>query len=439
LIGLEQAPDAYFEGIMQFSLSRKVILASAIALATQASLVQAAGYGINEQSASYLATGFAGRASNAINGAIASSNPAGISFLDGRQVSAGADVILKGGKFSNGVHTSPFNPNAPATTKDFQKTSFVPFGYFSMPVNDKWSVGLAGYAPYGIELDYEDNWAGVWFGDITSVQVMALQATASYKVREDLAIGFGLIGAHVKGKLTSRPFGAQGTIEGDDNTLAWNIGALWNVTDQTALGLAYHSTYKFNLKGSYSVAGSPLPSLVPNVTQDAGLRIVMPEKVMLSVTHKFNDQWTVMADATWTRWTRFQEFDVTNPAGGPSHNYVPMNWKDTWALSLGASYQLNNQWLLRAGYMFDQSPVTNETRTVRSPDANRNWFTLGANWALSDNLNVDLAYAYVKLQDGTISEQKYDGPNQPSTDYGFITGNYASGSHILGAQLNWKF
>ena len=421
---------------MQFSLSRKVILASAIALASQVSLVQAAGYGINEQSASYLGTGFAGRASNAVNAAIASANPAGISFVDGRQVSAGADIILKGGEFTNGKHT--LSPNAPTTTSDFQKTSFVPFGYFVMPVDDQWSFGFAGYAPYGIELDYEDNWAGKWFGDVTSVQVMALQATASYKIREDLAIGFGLIGAHVKGKLTSRPITAStlGTIEGDDNTLAWNIGALWNVNEQTALGLAYHSTYKFNLQGDYTVTGAPIPAL--NKTQDAGLRIVMPEKVMLSATHKFDSQWTIMADATWTRWSRFREFNVTNPSGG-SHNYVPMNWKDTWALSFGTSYQLNSQWLLRAGYMYDQSPVTNETRTVRSPDANRNWFTLGANWTLADNLNVDLAYAFVKLQDGTINEQKYSGPNQPTSSYGFITGNYSSGSHIVGAQLNYKF
>ena len=146
-----------------------------------------------------------------------------------------------------------------------------------------------------------------------------------------------------------------------------------------------------------------------------------------------------MADVTWTRWTRFQEFDVTNPAGGPSHNYVPMNWQDTWALSLGTSYQLNNQWQLRAGYMFDESPVTNATRTVRSPDANRNWFTFGANWTLSDNMNVDLAYAYVKLQDGTINEKKYKEEGVVDPTYGIISGSYSSGSHILGAQLNYKF
>ncbi len=419
---------------MQFQLSRKVILASAIALASQVSFVQAAGYGINEQSASYLGTGFAGRASNAIDASISATNPAGISFVNGRQVSAGADVILEGGEFT-GTHTT----RGDGSTKDFQKTSFVPFGYFAMPVDEKWSFGLAGYAPYGIELDYANEWIGAGFGDKTSVQVINLQGTMSYKFTDDFAVGFGLIGSHVKGELTSRPFNADATIEGDDNTIAWNIGALWNVSEKTSLGLAYHSKLDFTLEGDYTIENSPLPSLVPNGVKGVELSITMPEKLMASATHKIDEQWTVMADVTWTRWSRFEEFNVMNAQDSSSEYYVPMNWTDTWALSLGTSYQLDDQWLLRAGYMFDESPVNDENRTVRSPDANRNWFTLGANWKAAENMSVDLAYAYVKLQDGAITEQKYDGPNDPSPALGTITGSYSSGSHIIGAQLNYKF
>lgn len=411
---------------MQFQLSRKVILASAIALASQVSFVQAAGYGINEQSASYLGTGFAGRASNAIDASISATNPAGISFVDGRQISAGADVILEGGDF-NGSLDPAMGPVEYGSTDGFQKTSFVPFGYFVMPVDDKWSFGLAGYAPYGIELDYEDGWVGQSFAKKTSVQVMNIQGTVSYKFNDDVSVGFGLIGSHVKGELTSKAYGLiDGNIEGDDNTVAWNIGTIWNVTDATTLGLAYHSKLDFKLGGTYTTSISP--------EENVSLSIVMPEKLMASATHKLDDQWTVMADVTWTRWSRFKEFDVVKSDGSGSAYYVPMNWDDTWALSLGTSYQLNDQWLLRAGYMFDESPVSDEFRTARSPDANRNWFTFGANWNIADNMNVDFAYAYVKLKDGAISEVSHGG-----LDYGLLEGTFSSSSHILGAQLNYLF
>ena len=260
---------------MQFQLSRKVILASAIALASQVSFVQAAGYGINEQSASYLGTGFAGRASNAIDASISATNPAGISFVDGRQISAGADVILEGGDF-NGSLDPAMGPVEYGSTDGFQKTSFVPFGYFVMPVDDKWSFGLAGYAPYGIELDYEDGWVGQSFAKKTSVQVMNIQGTVSYKFNDDVSVGFGLIGSHVKGELTSKAYGLiDGNIEGDDNTVAWNIGTIWNVTDATTLGLAYHSKLDFKLGGTYTTSISP--------EENVSLSIVMPEKLMASV------------------------------------------------------------------------------------------------------------------------------------------------------------
>ncbi|ELU06343.1 hypothetical protein CAPTEDRAFT_89805, partial [Capitella teleta] len=401
----------------------------------------AAGYGINEQSASYLGTGFAGRASNAIDASISSSNPAAISFVEGTQVSVGADVILEGGSFNGGYTRN--GSTTSGSTEDFQKTAFVPFGYFVMPIDEKWSFGLAGYAPYGIELDYENNWAGNYFGDKTSVQVMNLQGTLSYKFTDDFSVGFGLIGSHVKGELTQKSWivpgvvDADAIVEGDDNTLGWNIGALWNINTSTAVGFAYHSKLDFTLEGDFTLenitGGSP-DSKLP-----ARLEITMPEKAMASVTHKLDDQWTVMADVTWTRWSRFQEFDVTtsSPAVG---SYVPMNWKDTWALSLGGSYQLDDQWLLRAGYMFDESPVSDDNRTVRSPDANRNWLTFGANWKLAENMNVDFAYAYVMLQDGSISEGKHSGPSTPADPaYGTIAGTYSSSSHILGAQLNYLF
>ncbi|WP_299725736.1 outer membrane protein transport protein [uncultured Endozoicomonas sp.] len=422
-------------------------------MASQVSFVQAAGYGINEQSASYLGTGFAGRASNAIDASISATNPAGISFLEGgRQISVGADVILEGGSF-DGEYTRPRqigsgNITTDAGTDDFQKTSFVPFGYFVVPIDEKWSFGLAGYAPYGIELDYENGWGGEYFADKTSVKVMNLQGTLSYKFNDDLAIGFGLIGSHVAGELTQKSWVASddlgipsgviagdGTIKGDDNTLGWNLGAIWNVNDSTTLGLAYHSKLDFTLEGDFDVEDIPV---VGSKSDDASLKITMPEKIMFSATHKVDEQWTVMADATWTRWSRFQEFHVTSP-NPDLDSYVPMNWKNTWALSLGTSYQLDEKWLLRAGYMFDESPVSNDTRTVRSPDANRNWFTLGANLKLAENMNMDFAYAYVKLNSASIDEAKYKGPGELDSDYGSISGDYDSSSHIFGVQLNYLF
>ncbi|MGI9274984.1 MAG: OmpP1/FadL family transporter [Endozoicomonas sp.] len=425
-----------------------------------------AGYGINENSASYLATGFAGRASNPVDASIAANNPAGISFIEGSMISVGSALILEGGEFEGAYtglqHSNPLldgRGKASGKTKNFQKTTPVPFGHFVMPIDERFSFGLSGYGPFGIELDYKNDWPGQYFGDKTSVKVINLQGTLAFKQSDDFSIGLGLIGSYVKGLLTQSSglpglLPLTGTVEGDDTTFGWNIGALWQVNDSTNIGVVYHSKLDFTVKGDTKVEGdftpvvpgTDFPRVALNAKVDAELKITMPERAAISITHQLDDRWTVMADATWTRWSRFEEFHVKAKEDikvlGQSLNpstYIPMNWKDVWAFSIGTSYQLNDQWLLRAGYMLDKSPVDDKNRTVRSPDADRNWFTFGANWQPSAELSIDLSYAFVDLKKGSISESKHKEDGSPVPIYGTLTGEYANSSHIVAAQLNYLF
>lgn len=446
-----------------------------IILLSSPSFSHAAGYGINENSGSYMGTGFAGRASNPVDASIAANNPAGISFISHNTLSAGSALILKGGKFKGQYTRPPLHPalgqgeTVYGKTKDFMKTTPVPFGHFSMPLNDQMTFGLSGYGPFGVELDYKSNWPGKYFGDKTSVKVINIQGTLSYKLRDDFSIAFGLIGSHVKGKLTQQS-GVPGflpldaTIKGDDNTFGWNIGAIWQINEKTILGAVYHSKLDFALDGDIKARGrltipdNPLANATVNDKVKAKLDIIMPERAALGISHTMDDRWTLMADATWTRWSRFEEFYIkakrnmtVNLSGLPDlpptlsvnpSSYIPMNWKNVWAFSIGTSYQVTDEWLLRAGYMRDNSPVDDRNRTVRSPDDNRNWFTCGASWQASGNLSIDLSYAYVVLSKGKISESKHNVPgsdNDINTAYGKITGKYDNQSHIIAAQLNYRF
>ncbi len=79
-----------------------------------------------------------------------------------------------------------------------------------------------------------------------------------------------------------------------------------------------------------------------------------------------------MANAEWTEWSSFDELTVEFDSGGQST--TTENWDDTWAFSVGANYQLNREWMLRAGLGVDESPVPDsEHRTPRVPDADRQW------------------------------------------------------------------
>ncbi len=414
-----------------------------------ASFAHAAGYAVNEQSASSMGTAYAGRASNAEDASVSSSNPSAIAFLDRQQITLGTAVILEGGEFE-GQHRIGDANIASGSSKNFQKTTWVPFGYYTLPVNEKWYVGLSAYAPFGIHLDYDKNFAGRYFGDKTEFSVINLQGTIAWKFHEQASIGIGLIGSRVEGEMTQQailpvappsPGISEGRarMKGDDTVFGWNIGLLWQVCEQTMLGISYHSELKFKLDGT-----SELSSNIPayNYKHKAELEVTMPERVMVSITHDITEQWAVMADATWTGWSSFKEFHVRDKVNSVYDSYVPENWKDVWAFSLGTAYRLDEEWMLKAGYMYDDSPITDSNRTVRTPGSDRHWFTLGLKWDVSPDTTLDFSWAYVALEKGKIHEQKHNpsGTNPPVVaSYGELTGKYENSSHIVAAQLTYRF
>ncbi len=444
-------------GIMRFPFNRRVLLVSAIAAASQAGVVNAAGFSVNENSASAMGSAYAGRASNAEDASIGASNPAGIALLDSQQVTLGSGVIMKSGNFENGIHNNNTHIEDQYQTlsdsKDFLKTTPIPFGHYVLPINDKFTFGLNAYAPFGLNLDYDDNFAGAYFGDKTFIQNINLQSTFTYKIQDNLSVGVGLGPSYIKGELTQKKFkhisviyakGIDAVVKGDDLAFTWSLGAIWQPTPATTLGASYHAPTKFKLEGDINASNV---ILVGDFKHKAELEVTMPERVMFSLTHKLDEQWTVMADATWTRWARMDSITILDKEpeirlGNEvnSTSYVPMNWRNVWALSVGTAYKVNDQWTLKAGYMFDQSPTTDENRTVRAPDNDRNWFTAGAKWNATKNMTFDFSAAYVALKDGTITEKEYSEDGKEDTEYGVLTGDYKDqNTWLLSAQMTYRF
>lgn len=422
---------------------------SALAIAVAAgysSHTLANGLAINEQSVSTMGTAHAGRSSAALDASTVYGNPAGMSKLDRMQVTGGFVTV----KPDTSIHGLQGN-RAPGTfTGDIAPTTTIPFGYFVMPINDNWHFGLGAYVPFGVISDYAKSSAGRFQGLYSKIQVMTVQPTLSYKFNDRFSIGFGPTINKIDGKLTSRlntgvlPYThgeSQVSVKGDDTAYGFNVGMLFDITDYTRIGLTYHSKIDFHLKGhtKAEIADSRATSKVGlnSGRYDAKLDVRMPEMIDLSLTHRFADTpWMFHGGMSWTRWSRLDKIVVRNDGGG-SLNPIKedMKWRDAWSYSLGTSYQLNDQWILRAGISWDQSPTTNDHRTVRIPVSNRQIFTLGAGWSPTDDLTIDVAYGYIHEKQGKVT-RGYDKPNPLKPGY---SARYRNNAHGLGAQVTYRF
>lgn len=414
----------------------KTSLGVAVALAS--SQLFASGFALNEQSISSMGTGFAGRSSSAEDASTVFGNPAGMSRLKREQFTVGgAAVIAK-------TDISGPGSNLGETDGDMVPVVGVPMGYYVKPIDDHWSVGFGIYVPFGLVTDYGSDDAARYWGKKSHVQVVTFQPTVSYAFNDKVSIGFGPTINRIEGELGSsliNPFtpgrnDGEVKIKGDDTAVGYNIGILVQATDRTRVGLTYHSMVDYELEGKTRVS-TPLIGPFNGNKFDASLKIKTPESVDLSVTHELDDQWTLYAGSTWTRWSRLENITVQNdvpaPLAGSAFQTITeeQNWHDTWAHAIGASYKVNKEWVLRTGFTVDQSPTNNHDRSPRIPTGDRRIFSLGAGWSPNDDMTIDVAYSYLWEEDTKV--------NQVSATKGSYQAKYENSAHGIGASLTYRF
>ncbi len=425
--------------IMTKALNRTTL---GLALGLASSQLLAAGFALNEQSISGMGTGFAGRSSSADDASTVFGNPAGMSRLKREEISVGAAAVIAKTDIKNGRGTFGGSNDG-----DMVPVVGVPMGYYVKPIDDHWAFGLGVYVPFGLVTDYEKGFAGRYWGDKSHVQVVTFQPTVSYAFNEKVSIGFGPTLNRIDGELTSATLNSatpgrndgKVKIEGDDTAIGFNAGILVQATDTTRLGLTYHSKVDYKLKGKTKIEGSGFGPF-GGQKYDASLDISTPESVDFSITQQIDENWTVYAGSTWTRWSRLQDITVNNdgvPAllggsAGPIGTITEeQNWHDTWAHAIGASYKVNKEWTLRTGFSVDQSPTNNVNRSPRIPTGDRKIISFGAGWSPTDDLTIDVAYSYLREDETKIRDS--------SATKGSYSADYRNTAHGLGTSVTYRF
>ncbi|WP_177523035.1 OmpP1/FadL family transporter [Pseudomonas sp. v388] len=413
-----------------------------LAIGLASTQLMASGFALNEQSISGMGLGFAGRSSSADDASTVFGNPAGMSRIKREEVSLGAAAVIAKTDIDNGRGTFGGSNDG-----DMVPAVGVPMGYYVKPIDDHWAFGLGVYVPFGLSTDYEKGFAGRYFADKSHVQVITFQPTISYAFNDKVSIGFGPTINRIEGELTSAtPLAAtpgrndgKVKIEGDDTAIGFNAGILVQATDTTRLGLTYHSKVDYKLEGKTKIEGVGFGA-ASGSKYDASLDISTPESVDFSITQQIDENWTVYAGSTWTRWSRLEDITVHNdgvpPALGGSTGPIgtvaeEQNWHDTWAHAIGASYKVNKEWTLRTGFTVDQSPANNVDRSPRIPTGDRKIISFGAGWSPSDDLTIDVAYSYLREDEAKIRNSN---PRK-----GSYSADYRNTAHGLGTSVTYRF
>ncbi len=386
--------------------------------------------------------------------------------------------------------------SAAGNTQSPTKALVVPHLYGSYKHSESLAFGVGLFVPFGAKLEYEPNWGGRYNLRSIDVKSLAFNPNVAWKPSSQWSIAAGLTAQYMEGELRrASPYGsvyASGLlaaaqqaasggapglaqelqrqaslvfgdasfdgaikIKGDDWGFGANLALLWEPDSNTRLGLAWRSKIAHTLKGNADwtqpsnlppevlagITGKPFngTSKLDHNDSGASIKADTPDSLSFQAFRQLDERFAVMMDATWYKYSRFQyltiEFGSTT---APS--ITAEHWKDAWRLSLGGHWKISQDWLLRAGISYDRSPVGASNRNPALPDSDRSWFALGSNYKLSPQMDLDLAFGYIKLKDAPMAAiDDGDGITPCNCTFTTARGNYQSSVKTLGLQLNYKF
>ena len=401
------------------------------------STAQAAGFALIQQGTAAMGQGNAFVA-DASDASAIFYNPAGLNQLKRAQVYVGSFLNYPDRNFSGGGEDSQTNHRLYKSLTT----------YIAIPVHDRVALGIGFFSPFGMGTAWPPTWAGRYLTTYSSLQTYTLNPAISVKVLDNLSVAGGVdfLWSRVKLKrktpVTFRgvtfPDG-ESTLNGDGNGTGYNFGVLYEPVSGVKLGAAYRSKISVTHHGDLTTT-LPAPFPPSNIQGSAG--ITLPASLTMGIAYSRLKPFTFEFDATWTGWSSYSTLktNLYQPimVNGTMTTTVtiPKNWHDAWAFRFGANYEIREGMKVRAGYIYDMTPVPDSSFDPQVPDANRHIFTVGGDIKVLSRFTLGIAYNFILTESRTKSNNiAVNGVPVPLQ----ANGNYTSNTHSLGLSCAFEF
>jgi long-chain fatty acid transport protein len=422
------------------------ILAGAVGLITTmgaAEQARASGFELREQTSEGIGTSFAGQTAEANNASTIYYNPAGMTLLQGNQTAASVTEIVPEVSFSGkdigaglvreviGSYGGNLTPAAP-----------VPAGYAMWDFQPNLKFGVALTSPFGERTDYADGWVGRYQALRTELTNINVSPSAAYRFNEHFSVGAAVQIAYFNAVLSNAinlpglglaPFDAKQTLAGNGIGVGGDIGFMYELDPATRVGFNYRSRIHYDLSGGTSIqAPNYLTGASPTFQNSgASVGLTTPDFFNLGFYRDVTPQIAMMADVQFTTWSVLQQLNVNYDNGRPA-SVIAENWRNTWFGSVGASYAWSPQMKFLVGVGYDESPITDQTRTARLPDTNRLLVSGGVSYQLNQYIKANLAYQHIFTNGAVINQMGAAGA-------GLLQGFYTSSANLISVSAEVRF
>ncbi|WP_075215591.1 OmpP1/FadL family transporter [Mongoliimonas terrestris] len=396
---------------------------------------EAGAFALREQSVYSQGASFAGAAAPGDSISAMYWNPAAVTTAVGLVFESNHSFISPHADFDQDDRTTPLlNALVPGDGGDLGIDAYLPSSYTAYQLNESLYFGVSINTPYGLGTHADRPWIGQVDHLRAKVLTVDVSPTIGYKVNDQLSIAIGAqiqyFDVNITRALFPTPTSPTANLSGDDIGFGFTAGVTYEPFDGTTIGLGFRSAIAHSLEGELVSPTSPggLP-----ITAD----LTLPETVTLGLRQRINDRFTLLAGIEWQNWSRLGIVDVENSALG-TVTELDFEYKDGWFFSLGGEYAWNENLTLRTGLGYEISPVTDEFRSARLPDANRIWASVGLTYEVNERLSFDAAYTHLFGEESDINRTSAvpGGFGLPATVT--YAGSSEASADILSVSLRYK-
>ncbi|PIE35881.1 hypothetical protein CSA56_02200 [candidate division KSB3 bacterium] len=416
-----------------------------------------AGFQIPEQGAASIAMGMGGIGKADDLSAIYQ-NPAGLTLSRGTQVYGNLAGIAPTATYTRTGYDS-------IDTEDslIPVPSFVISSDFGGRLEDI-VLAFGVNAQFGLRSEYDDLGPQRYISTNISLVTVYVGPYAAWQITPTFSIGAGIQYVHASSEIGQKanyggalyqmaaaqnPAAADPSwnenpaLDGDiditdatDDSVAGNLGLMWKPSDVLQLGLTWRSGVEFDLEGDVDL---DIPAMLTqmsggvfqSLTTKAKTTLSLPQTIGAGLSYRPTEQLTLTTDINWNNWSVYEDIDFEfedNTMYLPD-SPNPRDWEDTWTFRLGGEYMIRENIALRAGYLFDQSPIPDKSVGPELPTSDRHGITIGVGYEW-ENVTLDLAYAHLFIDDRTVTDSIRD--PEP-------VGDYEAAANIIAASVGFVF
>ena len=366
-------------------------------------------------------TGFASDASASFY------NPGAMTFREYSQLAAGASFVL-----TSASYLSPYTGNT-----DMEDGFSMPLHIYGIGLlNEKTAIGISVNTPFNLHTTWSDDWTGRYITRETEIRAVFVQPSISYQLTETFGVGGGPVVAFGKTflsraiNITSMTGETAMELDGNSVGFGLNIGLFFKPNDEFSLGLDYRSAVKMNVNDGDATFSNVPSSLVDTYPASTSFETgyTLPSVISAGAAYKLTRELTLCLDVNFTTWNSFDSLEFNFENESQLDFGIAKFYKNSYAIRIGAQYEVSDKVDLRGGFAFDSSPVSDQYVSPDNPDNDRFLFSLGGSVKFGEHVSVDLAYMLQNIKEREVMNEQYN-----------FGGNYKSLINIFGITVNYQF